>query len=296
MSIITLTTDFGQADGYVGTMKGVILSIAPQARIVDISHDIEPQNVRQAAYVLSTATPYFPPGTIHVVVVDPGVGSARRPIAVCSDRAYYVGPDNGVFSHVLAGQHQVSGIGDEGSGEQPETRNSRPETQCSVIHLDQPQYWLAAISHTFHGRDIFSPVGAHLAAGVPFDALGTPIADPVTFPLPRPERLPDGSIRGQVLHADRFGNLITDIPMSWLAAGDAWIFDIAGQRIEGLSVTYAAAERGELVALAGSEGLLEIAVREGSATERLDVGAGTQVMATPASGGSNRKEGKRGKQ
>lgn len=127
MSIITLTTDFGQADGYVGTMKGVILSIAPQARIVDISHDIVPQNVRQAAYVLSTAAPYFPPGTIHVVVVDPGVGSARRPIAVGTERAYFVGPDNGVFSHILAGRDQGSVIGDQGSGGQPGTLRAEPQ-------------------------------------------------------------------------------------------------------------------------------------------------------------------------
>lgn len=280
MPIITLTTDFGQADGYVGTMKGVILGIAPEARIVDISHDIEPQNVRQAAYVLSTATPYFPPGTIHVVVVDPGVGSVRRPIAVRAEEAYFVGPDNGVFSYALAGRDEGSEIRYQGSGGQPETHRPRSVT---VIHLDQPTYWLSTVSQTFHGRDVFSPVAAHLAAGVPFDGLGTPITDPVTFSLPQPERLPNGSIRGQVLHADRFGNLITDIPMNWLAAGDAWLFEIAGRRIEELSVTYAMAERGALVALSGSEGLLEIAVREGSAAEALGVGAGTLVMATPVS-------------
>lgn len=277
MRIITLITDFGQADGYVGTMKGVILGIAPEARIVDISHDIEPQNVRQAAYVLSTAAPYFPPGTIHVVVVDPGVGSARRPIAVRTERAYFVGPDNGVFSYALAGMWTMSQLPSN------QLRASSFELPVTVIHLDQPKYWLPTISQTFHGRDIFSPVAAHLAAGVPFGALGTLITDPVTFPLPQPERLPDGSIRGEVLHADRFGNLITDIPMSWLATSEAWIFEIAGRRIEGLSATYATARRGALVALPGSEGLLEIAVREGSAAETLGVGAGTLVTAVPVS-------------
>ena len=271
MPIITLTTDFGLADGYVGTMKGVILSIAPEASIVDISHDIEPQNVRQAAYVLSTAAPYFPPGTIHVVVVDPGVGSARRPIAVRTERAYFVGPDNGVFSYALAGEQEARSKRQEAGAKGP-----------TVLHLNRREFWLPTISQTFHGRDIFSPVAAHLAAGVPFDALGTPITDPVTFPLPRPERLPDGSIRGEVLHADRFGNLITDIPMSWLTGNKTWVFEIAGQRIEGLSVTYAAARRGALVALPGSEGLLEIAVREGSATGRLGIGPGAPVIATPA--------------
>jgi len=299
VSIITLTTDFGQADGYVGTMKGVILSIAPQARIVDISHDIVPQNVRQAAYVLSTAAPYFPPGTIHVVVVDPGVGSARRPIAVGTERAYFVGPDNGVFSHILAGRDQGSVIGDQGSGGQPGTLRAEPQgeawnlkREATVLRLDRPEFWLPTISPTFHGRDIFSPVAAHLAAGVSFEALGAPITDPVLLPLSAPERRPDGSMCGQVLHADRFGNLITDIPMNWLAAGEAWLFDIAGQRIEGLSVTYAAAERGELVALSSSEGLLEIAVREGSVAKTLNAGAGAQVIALPA----RMMEGKRGKE
>jgi len=271
MPIITLTTDFGEADGYVGAMKGVILGIAPEARIVDISHDIEPQNVRQAAYVLSTAVPYFPQGTIHVVVVDPGVGSARRPIAVRTGSAYFVGPDNGVFSHALA-REQEAGV-----------------KEPTVLHLNRREFWLPTISQTFHGRDIFSPVAAHLAAGVPFEMLGTPISDPVILSLPRPERMPDGSIRGEVLHADRFGNLITDIPMSWLA-GNQWVFEIAGRRIEGLSATYAAVRRHALLALPGSEGLLEIAVREGSAAERLGVGEGALVIAKPGSKERRREE------
>jgi S-adenosylmethionine hydrolase len=257
MAVITLTTDFGQDDGYVGTMKGVILSIAPEVRIVDISHDISPQNIRQAAYVLSTAAPYFAPATVHVVVVDPGVGSARRPIAVSTDSARYVAPDNGVLSYALS------------------------ELGAQAVQLDRPHYWLPVVSHTFHGRDIFSPVGAHLASGVTLDEVGTAITDAETFPLPRPQRLADGTVQGAVLHADRFGNLITDIPMSWLADGQGWSFEIAEQRIAGLGVTYAAVARGTLVALAGSEGMLEIAVREGSAAEVLGAGAGTEVVATP---------------
>jgi S-adenosylmethionine hydrolase len=256
-AVITLTTDFGQEDGYVGTMKGVILSIAPQARIVDISHDIAPQSLRQAMYILSTAVPYFPPSTVHVVVVDPGVGSSRRPIAVRTGSASYVAPDNGVLSHPLA------------------------EPNVAIVHLDRPEFWLPAVSNTFHGRDIFSPVGAHLAAGVPFDALGSVVTDAITLPLPQPERLADGSLRGQVQHADRFGNLITDIPMSWLAEGKGWRFEIAGRRIAELSITYAAVACGTLVALAGSDGLLEISIREGSAAKTLAAGAGTPVTAMP---------------
>jgi len=258
MPVITLTTDFGRKDGYVGAMKGVIFAIAPEARIVDISHDVDPQDVREAAYVLSTAVPYFPPSAIHVVVVDPGVGGGCRPLVVRTESATFVAPDNGVLSSFLA----VPG--------------------ALVLHADRPAYWLEAVSRTFHGRDIFAPLAAHLAASIPFEALGTPISDPVTFRLLRAERLADGSLRGRVLHADRFGNLITDVPASWLGATERWLCKIAGRHIEGLSATYASVERGALVALAGSGGLLEIAVREGSAAEMLDAGRGTAVIVTPA--------------
>ena len=260
MPVITLTTDFGQQDGYVGTMKGVILSIAPEACIVDISHDVDPQNLREAAYILSTAVPYFPPSAIHVVVVDPGVGSDRRPIVVRTETATFVAPDNGVLSPFL----DALGV--------------------QVLHANRPEYWLPVISRTFHGRDIFSPLGAHLAASIPFEALGTPITDPLTFGLLRSERHADGSVRGQVLHGDRFGNLITDIPMRWLEASDRWQFEIAGRNIDGLSATYAVVERGTLIALAGSDGLLEIAVREGNAAEVLGVSPGEAVIVTPARG------------
>jgi S-adenosylmethionine hydrolase len=257
MPVISLTTDFGNEDGYVGTMKGVIHSIAPEARIVDITHDVDPQDLRQAAYILSTAIPYFPDSAIHVVVVDPGVGSDRRPIVLRSDVGTFVAPDNGVLSPFL---------------DAPDVR---------ILHADQPQYWLPVISRTFHGRDIFSPLGAHLAASVPFEALGSPITDVVTFDLYQSQRLADGSIRGQVLHSDRFGNLITDIPMSWLEANGPWLFEIAGRSIDGLTATYAVVERGTLIALAGSDGLLEIAVREGNAGRVLDAGPGAEVIVKP---------------
>lgn len=257
MPVITLTTDFGRKDGYVGAMKGVILSIAPEARIVDISHDVDPQNLREAAYILSTAVPYFPPSAIHVVVVDPGVGSGRRPIVVRTESATFVAPDNGVLSGFLAA----------------------PGVQ--VLHADRPEYWLEAVSSTFHGRDIFAPLAARLAAGLRFEALGTAITDPVTFRLFRSERFPDGSLRGRVMHADRFGNLITDIPISWLEESDRWLLEIAGRHIDGLSLSYASADRGALMALAGSGGLLEVAVREGNAAQVLDAGPGAAVIVTP---------------
>jgi len=272
--LITLTTDFGTADGYVGTMKGVILGIAPDARLVDVSHEIAPQDVRQVAYVLYTAYPFFPPHTVHLVVVDPGVGSARRPVALRTSAGIFVGPDNGVFSYVMA--------------------RERVE---AVVELADPRYRLPRISHTFHGRDIFAPAAAHLAAGVPIEALGPPVRDPVTFPPPRLEIAGD-SVTGEVLHADHFGNVITSIGlMAWsrdellldpafrptgdkgslrFKANEATVV-VAGQEIAGVDRTYAEVEPGALLALVGSEGHLEIAVREGNAARRLGLRPGDAV-------------------
>lgn len=258
MSIITLTTDFGLSDGYVAVMKGVILSIAPQATLVDITHHIPPQNVREAAYVLVTALPYFPPDTVHVAVVDPGVGSARRPLAARIDGSYFVGPDNGLLTYVLQ------------TASQP----------AVCVHLDNPAYWRPQVSPTFHGRDLFAPVAAHLARGVALSALGTPIADPVRFDVQAPQQKPDGSLRGQVLHVDRFGNLLSNIPGAWLA-GQTWVVRMAGQQIIGPCLTYAAAMPGQLLALVSSEATLEVAVRDGSAAERLGVQAGEPIAVYP---------------
>ncbi len=170
MTIITLTTDFGLSDGYVGAMKGVILGIAPAAHLVDLSHEIAPQDVRQAAHVLADAVPYFPAGTVHLAVVDPGVGSARRPLLITTPRAAFVGPDNGLFTFILG----------------------TAKTQAWA--LDQPGYWLPEISRTFHGRDIFAPVAAHLACGVPPEMLGSPITDaaPLAAPLAARSAAPRG--------------------------------------------------------------------------------------------------------
>lgn len=247
MAIITLTTDFGIADGYVGTMKGVILSIAPDVRLVDLSHDVAPQNVRQAAYVLSRAAPYFPAGTVHLAVVDPGVGSSRRPLAVTTPRAAFVGPDNGLFTFALA----------------------EPDAQAWVLH--EPAYWLAEPSRTFHGRDIFAPVAAHLVRGVAASAVGRPIADPVTLPLQRPERTGNRLITGHVIHVDRFGNLVSDIPGAWVSEG-RWQCVIAGGRSFGVHAAYTDVPTGEPVALVGSSGTVEVAVRDGRASQQLGLG------------------------
>ncbi|MCX7707763.1 MAG: SAM-dependent chlorinase/fluorinase [Anaerolineae bacterium] len=252
MTIITLTTDFGLSDGYVGIMKGVILGIAADVQLVDISHDITPQDVRQGSFVLRNAVSYFPAGTVHLAVVDPGVGSSRRPLLVTTPRASFVGPDNGLFTFAL----------------------EQPGAQAWV--LDQPRYWLPAISRTFHGRDIFAPVVAHLARGVPPEELGSPVSDAVQLEPLLPERLGNHHIVGHVIHVDRFGNLITNVPASWLADGD-WACEIAGRRIPRLSETYSAALPGELLALIGSSGMLEVAVRNGSAARLLEAGVGQAI-------------------
>jgi hypothetical protein len=252
MAIITLTTDFGLADGYVGIMKGVILSIARDVVLVDLSHDIPPQDVREGIFLLDGVAPYFPEGTIHLAVVDPGVGSQRRALVVHTARACYVGPDNGLFTRPLA------------------------EIGAQVWELDRPEFWRPHVSSTFHGRDIFAPTAAHLAKGVPPAAMGRPIADPVRLAIAGPARAADGAICGQVVHVDRFGNLMTDVPASWVA-GEGWQCGIAGETIRGLSDTYAAAGPGALLALIGSGGTLEIAERNGNAARRLGVKAGEGV-------------------
>jgi S-adenosyl-L-methionine hydrolase (adenosine-forming) len=251
MTVISLTTDFGMADGFVGIMKGVILRIAPHVRFVDLTHDIAAQNVPQAVYVLARAAPYFPTGTIHLAVVDPGVGSARRPLLVTTERAVYIGPDNGIFTRVLT------------------------EPGAQAWELDQPRSWLPQVSRTFHGRDIFAPVAAHLANGIPPDKLGHPIVDTVRLALIEPHRHSDGSLSGEIVSIDRFGNLISNIPAAWVASG-GWRCRIAGRDAPLLS-TYAEAVTGALVGLIGSDGTVEIAVRNGNAAQQLCVGIGTPV-------------------
>ncbi|MEA3407860.1 MAG: SAM-dependent chlorinase/fluorinase [Chloroflexota bacterium] len=254
--IITLCTDFGLRDGYVAAMKGVILSIAPRARLVDISHDIAPQCVREAAFVLRSTYAFFPPGTIHLVVVDPGVGSERRAVAVRAGKHFFVAPDNGVLEYVL-----------------------RQEEGIEAVSLTNATYWRGEVSATFHGRDIFAPVAAHLARGVPLRDLGERVEDLVHAELPIPERRGDGTIIGHVLYIDGFGNVVTDLPASMLR-GYNWRVTAGEKQIIGLSPTYASAAKGELIALIGSHGFLEIAVREGSAAyiAHLSVGDIIQVV------------------
>jgi S-adenosylmethionine hydrolase len=261
--IITLTTDFGLADSYVGTMKGVILSIAPDARLVDITHNISPQDIHQAAYIVQTFYAYFPPGTIHLIVVDPGVGSERRAIAFSTPEAIFVAPDNGVLTYVWRDARARWG----------------PEA-CEVVELTERRFWLHRISRTFHGRDIFAPVAAHLASGVPLAALGPRLPALAEAALEQPTHGRNGELIGRIIHVDHFGNCITNITPQHLAQaglGPDLTVEIIDQRIPGLKQTYAEGPVGALIALIGSSDRLELAVRNGSAAQTLGVGIGDIV-------------------
>jgi S-adenosylmethionine hydrolase len=254
MPIITLTTDFGLEDGYVGTMRGIILSIAPGTTLVDLSHQVPPQDVRAGAFVLYQAVPFFPRDTIHLVVVDPGVGSQRRALAVRSSQGTFVAPDNGVLSYVLASTdiHEA-------------------------FSLTNPAYQLPQVSATFHGRDIFAPAAAHLVKGVSLTELGPRAINLVRLALPEPEFTPGGDLIGHVLHIDHFGNLILDVTAGDLA--EEVTFELAGRRIEGLSRTFADVAPGGLVAYVGStRDHVEIALRDGHAAQEIGVEVGEEVL------------------
>jgi S-adenosylmethionine hydrolase len=260
-SVITLTTDFGMEDGNVGVMKGVIYGINPQARIVDLSHDIPPQDIASAAYVLRRAYTYFPPRTIHVLVVDPGVGSERRALAVDSRHALFVAPDNGVLTYVL------QDLSDKGE-------------KVRLINVTNPEYWLPSVSRVFHGRDIFAPVAAHLSLGLDVSALGEPIDDPITLPPLRLQKTP-GQITGQVAHVDHFGNLLTNVHHADLASlGNAPVIRVAQTQITRLSQTFSQGQPGELIAYTDSSGHLAIAVVNGSAGRLLNAHVGDPVHVT----------------
>jgi len=274
MAIITLTTDFGLADAYVAAMKGVILGINPQVRLVDICHSIKPQNIPQAAFVLSTAYQFFPRGTIHLVVVDPGVGTGRRAVILKTPQAYFVAPDNGVLSYVLR----------QFSTEPPTAHSQQVELEAGLeaVAITNPGYWRSPVSATFHGRDIFAPVAAHLSLGVPPADFGEAITSLAALPLPRPHPAEDGTLVGHVLHIDTFGNLITDIRTEDLpGTGQAIVIETGSYSISGLSRTYA--EGQDLLALVGSSGHLEISLKEGDASAFLLAGVGDEVKIRPQS-------------
>jgi S-adenosylmethionine hydrolase len=258
--IITLTTDFGTMDGYVASMKGVILSIASDCQILDVTHEVEPQNVRQAAILLSIAAPYFPPETIHVAVVDPGVGTDRALLAVQAGGQIYLAPDNGLLSKIL---------------------ELFPDHV--VRRIENRAYFLPQVSRTFHGRDILAPIAAHLARGVALDDIGPITGEYQRGLFPHPTVV-GNVIKGQIIYRDRFGNLFTNISRDEVKAFDYSSLHIrAGYtKIEKLSQSYSDVEKGELLCLIGSGGYLEIALREGSAAEKLRFPLGTEVEITAA--------------
>jgi S-adenosyl-L-methionine hydrolase (adenosine-forming) len=288
-AVITLTTDFGLADGYVAAMKGVILGINPEVTIVDICHNIQPQNIQQAAFILGTTYSYFPYQTIHLVVVDPGVGTNRRPIVVTTPRACFVAPDNGVLSYIIGafnqggafkqgGDFATGGTRDKGVSHQAEAisgnQRIKLDSELKVYVLTKSEYWLKPVSNTFHGRDIFAPVAARLSLGMPAFSLGERVDSLTAFPVPRPTRQ-DRRITGIILHIDNFGNLISNIREDWSGERQSANVIIRNQRIEGIVLTYA--EGQGLMALIGSSGYLEISRRNGNAAEYLNVQIGDEI-------------------
>ena len=245
--IITLTTDFGLSDPFVGIMKGVILAITPNAQLVDISHDIRPYDIREAMFVVESMYRYFPKGTVHIVVIDPGVGSTRRPLAAEAHGHLFVAPDNGVLSTVL---------------------------ETDAYHIQNERLFLKPVSQTFHGRDIFAPVAAYLAGGTPIDLVGLRIHDFVRKSLPQPRRV-GGKIVGSVLRIDKFGNVITNVRRSDLSPN--FTIRVAGLPVARLCSNFSEADPGECVAVEGSTGYIEIAMNQESAADRLKVASGAEI-------------------
>lgn len=251
--LVTLTTDFGTRDPYVGAMKGVIAKIAPEARIMDLGHEIAPGNITEAALFVGATVPYFPVGTIHTVVVDPGVGTERRPIVVCALGQVLVAPDNGIVT-VLEKRHRID----------------------AAYCIENTSLMRDAISHTFHGRDVFAPVAAHLAQGAAVEAVGARIETWVRLTWPEATQDTAGAIDGMIVHVDRFGNAITTIPASMLEPGAPYVAHAQQQQFP-LRQTYGAAAPGTPLAVLGSTGYVELSVNGAHAAERFGLALGMPV-------------------
>ncbi len=263
MAVITLTTDFGTRDPYVAEMKGVILSITRDVHVVDITHEVAPHDVLEGALALEAAAPRFPAATIHVAVVDPGVGTARRALAVAARDQMFVGPDNGLFTPFL------------------------DDPRLRAFELSAAEFRGTAVSRTFHGRDIFAPAAAHLARGIEPARLGSLVTDPVRLAWPE-VRVSEGRVGGAVVHVDRFGNLVTSIHADAIASlGSGVAVRVAGKSLP-LVRTYGDLGRGEPGALVGSSNRLEIAVNAGSAARALKAGRGTAVVVSRTSSAERR--------
>jgi S-adenosylmethionine hydrolase len=257
--LITLTTDFGLNDHFVGTMKGVILDIAPDAEIVDVCHAVQAFDVLDGALTIAQAYSYFPNATVHVVVVDPGVGTSRRPILLNTGRHYFVAPDNGVLSLIYG-----------------------REERLQVRHIDAEHYYRQPVSNTFHARDIFAPVAAYLAKGVESAKFGEEITDFVRFNAPKPKPVDAQTLRGVVLKVDRFGNMVTnitpqDIPALFQAAPPAFKMLVGKREITEIHTNYAEGAPNEVFAILGSMGYLEIAANRAAAAQIIGAGKGSEV-------------------
>lgn len=250
--LITLLTDFGTADYFVGAMKGAIFSINENARVADITHEIAPQNITAASFTLAACYKDFPRKTIFVAIVDPGVGSHRKAILVETADYYFVAPDNGLLSFIF-----------------------NDEKRSTVYELTNEKFFAAEVSRTFHGRDVFAPVAAHLSNGVEPHEFGAPVEDYVRLPNSAPRKISGGETQGEVLHADRFGNLITNFRRNDLP--EKFALEIAGREITKFNEFFAEAEQSELFVIAGSAGFLEIAAFQDSAKEILNVAAGEKI-------------------
>jgi S-adenosylmethionine hydrolase len=257
MTAVTLLTDFGTRDGYVGEVKGVLATRAPAATLVDIAHDLAPGDVRGGAWVLARTWTRFPSGTVHLAIVDPGVGGQRIPVALRLAERWFVGPDNGLI-----------------------TLARRSHTVDEALQID-PSIGEHPLSSTFHARDLFAPAAAHLAAGRPACELGRSIEPDglIELMIPRPAREGD-VLRGHVAHVDRFGNLITDLPLEWLPDGPS--AEVAGATVRALVTSYDAVSPGQLLMSRGSGGTLEISVRDGRASDRLEAGRDDAVVVRSA--------------
>ena len=267
--LLVFTTDFGTADPYAGIMRGVVLGINPRARLMDLTHQISPQNIAQASFVLGNSYRYFPPEAIHVVVVDPGVGTGRRPVLVSTPHGRFVGPDNGVLSQVL------SGLMDDAPGA---PRTASLPAEVTAVHLTNSAFWRLPVSHTFHGRDIFAPVAAHLSLGVLPNEMGESIDSLAWLPMPKPTVVASG-IEGEIVYEDWYGNLVSNIPQDLLAGPSFTRVHIKQRRVDGLCRTFGDAPSGqELIALIDSHGFLEVAVPNGSAAGLLGVKAGERIV------------------
>lgn len=265
--VITLTTDFGYDDPFAGVMKGVILKINPSATIVDITHGIRPHDIREAAYTIGMNYQYFPANTIHLVVVDPGVGSSRRPVLVEADRHYFIGPDNGVFSYIYSMPHEI----------------------LQVVHVTSEHYFLSAVSPTFQGRDIFAPVAGWFSRGLPMSRFGELVSDYQKIPLSVPHLSQEGVLHGEVIHIDRFGNAITNITKTdltmLLSSGNGGPFRISLKEQEVLLKQFygQCCDKG-LYCLLNSSGHLEFFMYQGRAADQYHISAGDQVSIRTAQG------------